>query len=81
MFFAYFFEGLIVGSLLGLVLRPALDSYLIWRQVKEYERLDSGGSMRVEIVRTSLEAPDPGSNGHGPQRADVDDEDERIAND
>ncbi len=50
MFIAYFGEGLIIGSLLGLVLRPVLDSYLIWRQAKEFERSDRDAEIKVDVL-------------------------------
>jgi len=50
MFASYFLEGLIVGSLLGLLLRPVLDYYVTWRAAKELERPDDGSSVHVDLA-------------------------------
>ena len=81
MFIAYFGEGLIIGSLLGLVLRPVLESYLVWRQAKELELEDARVEPpRVNIVRP-FDVPPSGSNGngHGSQPADVDERGKRTS--
>ena len=82
MFVTYFFEGLIIGSLVGLVLRPVLDSYLVWRRAKAYAREDAMlDAPRVNIVRTfDVPPPSANGNGHGQQPADVDEQGKRTSN-
>jgi len=53
MFIVYFLEGLIIGSLLGLLLRPILDYYVVWRAAKQYEQDDAAEQARERLRRSS----------------------------
>jgi hypothetical protein len=64
MFVTYFFEGLIVGSLLGLLLRPILEYYVVWHRGRALENQDEH-AIRVDLSRPT-EAPKRTSNGAGP---------------
>jgi hypothetical protein len=64
MFIVYFSEGLIVGSLLGLLLRPVLEYWVLWHRAKAHERMDQS-SIRVDLARPrGFDAPKPELNGH-----------------
>jgi hypothetical protein len=63
MFVVYFFEGVIVGSFLGLLLRPALDYYVTWRRARALEH-DDAVSIRVDLGRPArLPTPERGRSG------------------
>ena len=49
MFIVYFFEGVIVGSLLGLLVRPLIDSYVRWHWAKSLDEQDSIDAAETRI--------------------------------
>ena len=65
MFIVYFFEGLIIGSLLGLLLRHPLDYYVAWRRAKAFEESDAK-SIHVDLARPpGFDAASRITNGNG----------------
>jgi len=79
---AYIFEGAVIGLFAGLLLRPALDSYILWRHAKELAREDAELDQLPVDVADMFGAPSPDSNGHSRHvhGADVDERGKRTSN-
>jgi hypothetical protein len=78
---AYIFEGGVIGLFVGLLLRPVLDSYLLWRHAKELAREDAEVDEPAVDVAGTFGVPPPENNGHSRRHgADADEHGKRTSN-